>query len=320
MKKKMMCVAILFLMCIATGHGQYNGECWVVSGGDTVYKLHANGKADPSAIQDLTNASAVEVNPVNGIVWIASSAGNNVFRYDSAAGAFTQTPEIKAPTGISINPADGTVWIAGLDGIRKVSADGTQILAQVIPADGPANLDIGRFAVAVNPKDGSCWMTDGKGPIGRYDANGNQIAVAPPMQEPKGGLSVDYQGNVWVADTQHNVVVRISPTGEELVKKADILNPVSPSVNPKDGSVWLAANNNMLINLSATGTKITEFEAGMAIVAVTYSPADKGIWIADMLGETFTGQVSKWSSKGQMIFKNAVPQPSTVSIGFWEDN
>ena len=318
--KKMMWSAMLFLMCVAVGHGQYNGECWVVSSGLTVYKLHANGDADPAAIEGLTNASAVEVNPVNGVVWIAVPANSVVFRYDPTEGNFEQTPQIKAPTGISINPTDGTVWVAGLDGVHKISADGKDILAQVIPPDGPANLDSGRFNVAVNPKDGSCWITDGKGPIARYDANGNLLANAPPMDEPKGGLSVDYQSNVWVADTQSSRIIRLSPNGEILVDITDIPNPVSPSVNPKDGSVWLAGNNSMLINLSPTGTKLKEFEVGMALVAVTYSPSDGEIWVADLLGETFQGQVSKWTAAGVRRFANAIPQPSTVSIGFWEGN
>ena len=318
--KKTIWVAVLFMMCIATGHGQYNGECWVVSGGLTVYKLHANGAADPSAIQGLTNASDVEVNPVNGVVWITVAASNDVFRYDPATGQFGQTPKIKVPTSISINPTDGTVWVAGLDGVRKISADGTKILAKVIPPDGPANNESGRFNVAVNPKDGSCWITDGKGPIARYDANGNKVAEAPPMKEPKGGLSVDYQGNVWIADSQFDTLVRLSPDGKELVKLQNIKFPVSPSVNPKDGSVWLAVNNSTLVNLSPTGEKIKEFDVGGAIAAVTFSPADGQIWIADLLGETFTGQVSKWTANGKMLFKNAIPQPSTVSIGYWEEN
>lgn len=306
-------------MFVAIGHSEYNGECWVVSSGDVVYKLHADGNADPFVIKDLKNASTVEVNPVTGVVWIAISAGG-VFRYDPAAGTFTQTPPIKSPTGISVNPVDGTAWVAGLDGVRKISADGTEILAQVIPPDGPANMDSGRFDVVVNPKDGSCWITDGKGPVARYDANGTLLATAPPMDEPKGGLSVDYQGNVWIADTQHNILVRYSANGEELVNINDIPTPVSPSVNPKDGTVWVSVNNSTLVHYSTTGTKMTEFDVGMAIVAVSFSPADSGIWIADLLGETYTGQVSKWTSKGKMIIKNAIPQPSTVSIGFWEDN
>ena len=318
--KKMVWTVILFMMCFVVGYGEYNSECWIVSNGDTVYKIHANGAGDLSSIQDMKNASDVQVNPVSGIVWIAVSADNVVFRYDPVAGTFTQTPVIKSPTGISINPADGTIWIAGLDGVRKVSEDGKSILAEVIPPDGPANLDAGRFSVVVNPKDSSCWIADGKGPIGRYDATGNQIATAPPMQEPKGGMSVDYQGNVWIADTRHNTLVRLSPEGEELVKITDILNPVSPSVNPKDGSVWLATNNNMLLNLAASGTKQKEFEVGMAIVSVSYSPAEGEIWIADMLGSTFSGEVSKWTTNGKRRFAIAVPAPSKVSIGFWEDN
>ena len=318
--KKLFWTAILFVICVAVVHSEYKGECWIVSNGDTVYKLHANGAGDPSAIQDLTNASDVQVNPVNGIVWIAVSAANTVFRYDPAAGTFTQTPAIKSPTGISINAADGTVWIAGMDGVRKVSADAKSVLVEVIPPDGPANLEAGRFSVVVNPKDSSCWIADGKGPIARFDANGNKLADAPPMQEPKGGMSVDYQSNVWVADTQHDTLVRLSPDGEELVKIDNISQPVSPSVNPKDGSVWVAANNNTLMNITPTGGTQKSFEVGMAIVAVSYSPAEEEIWIADMLGATFSGEVSKWSKNGVRRFAIPVPAPSKVSIGFWEAN
>ena len=316
----MVWAVMLLTMCVSLGHGEYNGECWIISGGMTVYKLHANGTGDPTVVENLTNASDVQVNPANGIVWIAVSASNTVIRYDTVAGTFTQSPAIKSPSGISINPADGTVWAAGLDGVRKISADGTSFLAEVIPPDGPANQDAGRFSVVVNPKDGSCWIADGKGPIGRYDANGNKLATAPPMKEPKGGMSVDYQGNVWVADTQNDALVRLSPDGKELVKLSDIKSPVSPSVNPKDGSVWVASNNNLLLKISATGATEKTYEVGMAIVAVSYSPAENEIWIADLTGSNFTGEVSKWKANGQKRFSIAVPIPSKVSIGFWEGN
>ena len=135
--KKVFWVAVLFVMCVATSYGQYNGECWVVSGGDTVYKLHANGNADPTVIPDLTQASAAEVNPANGVAWIAISAANAVFRFDQSTGEFTQAPPIERPNMISVNPADGTVWVAWLNGVSKFSSDGKQILAQVVPEGGP---------------------------------------------------------------------------------------------------------------------------------------------------------------------------------------
>ena len=321
--KKMFWVAMLFVMCVATSYGQYNGECWVVSGGDTVYKLHANGNADPTVIPNLTQASAAEVNPTNGVTWIAISASNAVFRYDQAAQVpeeqFIQAPAIERPNMISVNPADGTAWVAWLNGVSKLSSDGKQILAQVIPPGGPPNVETGRFNVAVNPKDGSVWITDARGPINRYDANGNQIATGPTMQEPKGGVAVDYDGNAWVADSQFNTLIRISPTGQELAKLT-ITSPVSPRVNPKDGSVWVVSEQSMLLNLSADGTRRHEFPAGMAVVGISLSPSDNGIWVADMLGATFSGEVSKFSTDGTKLFANPIPQPSSVSVGFWEGN
>jgi sugar lactone lactonase YvrE len=321
--KKMFWIATLFVMCVATSYGQYNGECWVVSGGDTVYKLHANGNADPTVIPNLTQVSAAEVNPTNGVTWIAISASNAVYRYDQAAQTaeeqFIQAPPIERPNMISVNPADGTVWVAWLNGVSKLSSDGKQILAQVVPQGGPPNVETGRFNVAVNPKDGSVWIADARGPINRYDANGNQIATGPTMQEPKGGVAVDYDGNAWVADSQFNTLIRISPTGQELVKLT-ITSPVSPRVSPKDGSVWVVSEQSMLLNLSADGTKMHEFPAGMAVVGISLSPSDDGIWVADMLGATFSGEVSKFSTNGTKLFANPIPQPSSVSVGFWEGN
>ena len=59
----MVWVVMLLTMCVSLGHGEYNGECWIVSSGMTVYRLHANGEGDPTAIENLTNASDVQVNP-----------------------------------------------------------------------------------------------------------------------------------------------------------------------------------------------------------------------------------------------------------------
>ncbi len=308
--KKTFWVIILLGVAVATSYGQYNGECWVVSGGDTIYKLYSDGQADPTVIPNLTQASAAEVNPADGVVWIAVSAANTVYRYDPNSGTVGEVPDITRPNQIAINPVDGSAWIAGFDAVKKISGDGTQVIATV-PAHEPA--------VAVNPKDGSAWITNARGPIARYDAAGNKIADAPSMGEPK-GVSVDYEGNAWIADSQHSVLMRVSPSGQKLVEITDIPNPTSPRINPIDGSLWVVSQQSQLINLGSDGTRKNEFLAGMAIVAIALSPADDDIWIADLLGETFQGEISKWSSAGQALFKNPIRQPSSVSVGYWAGN
>ena len=319
--KKMFWAMVLSVLCVTISHGQYNGECWVVSKGDTVYKLYADGNADPQVIPNLPQASAAEVNPADGVVWIAVSAANTVYRYNPNSGEFLAIPDINRPNMISINPADGSAWIAGFDAVKKVSGDGTQVIA-TIPAHEPA--------VAVNPKDGSAWITNARGPIARYDAAGNKIADAQNMGEPK-SVTVDYEGNAWIADSQHSVLRRVSASGQTLVEITDIPNPTSPRINVADKSVWVVSQQSMLINLKEDGTKTTEvieedgtitpgFFAGMAIVAISVSPSDGGIWIADLLGETYQGEISKWTSAGQPLFKNPIPQPSSVSVGYWPGN
>ena len=319
--KKMFWAMVLSVLCVTISHGQYNGECWVVSKGDTVYKLYADGNADPQVIPNLPQASAAEVNPADGVVWIAVSAANTVYRYNPNSDEFLAIPDINRPNMIAINPADGSAWIAGFDAVKKVSGDGTQVIA-TIPAHEPA--------VAVNPKDGSAWITNARGPIARYDAAGNKIVDAQNMGEPK-SVTVDYEGNAWIADSQHSVLRRVSASGQTLVEITDIPNPTSPRINVADKSVWVVSQQSMLINLKEDGTKTTEvieedgtitpgFFAGMAIVAISVSPSDGGIWIADLLGETYQGEISKWTSAGQPLFKNPIPQPSSVSVGYWPGN
>ena len=258
--KKLFFVVILLGLTVATSYGQYNGECWVVSMGDTVYKLYANGQADPQVIPNLPQATAAEVNPADGVVWIAVSAANTVYRYNpsadpNSADFFTEFSNINRPNQIAINPADGSAWIAGLDAVNKVSLTGEGIwrITATIAAHEPA--------VAVNPKDGSAWITNARGPIARYDAAGNKVADAPAMGEPK-GVSVDYEGNAWIADSQHSVLMRVSASGQKLVEITDIPNPTSPRINPIDGSLWVVSQQSMLINLGSDGTKKIEFFSG----------------------------------------------------------
>ncbi len=291
-------------------HASYNGECWVVSGGDTVYKLNADGLADPTIIPGLTQAQAAVVDPKSGVVWIAVSAANAVYRFDPATVAFTRLPPIERAHAISVNPTDGTVWIGGINTVQKFSADGTQILASITGVHEPE--------VAVNTTDGSCWVTDSRGTIARYSAAGAVAATSPvKLTEPKYIAVNSQSGNAWVTDPHANVVVKLSPSGQELLRIADVQLPSSPSVNQKDGTLWVVIDSNTLVKVSADGQKLMEVPAGMAILSICVSSQDGSVWVADQFGSTFQGGVSKFSPDGQQLFENPIPQPSFVSVGNW---
>jgi streptogramin lyase len=314
-------IFVLIVVSLNPLHASYNGECWVVSGGDTVYKLNADGLADPTIIPGLTQAQAAVVDPQSGVVWIAVSAANAVFRYDPAEldpnQAFITLPPIERPHAVSVNPTDGTVWIGGINTVQKFSADGTQILVSITGVHEPE--------VAVNTTDGSCWVTDSRGTIARYSAAGAAAATSPvKLSEPKYVAVNSQSGNAWVTDPHANVIVKLSPSGQELLRITDIELPSSPSINQKDGSLWVVARptggSNALVKLSADGQKLIEVpEAGIAILSISVSSQDGSVWVADQqIGmPPLEGTVTKFSAAGQALVTNPIPQPSFVSVGNW---
>jgi streptogramin lyase len=266
--------------------------------------------ADPTIIPGLTQAQAAVVNPKGGVVWIAVSAANAVFRFDPATAAFTQLPEIERPHSVSVNPTDGTVWIGGINTVQRFSADGSQVLATVTGVHEPE--------VAVNTADGSCWVTDSRGKIARYGSDGTLAAASPvKLSEPKYVAVNSRFGNAWVTDPHANVIVKLNPSGQEVLRITDIKLPTSPSVNQKDSNLWVVADSNTLVKLSADGQKLVEVPAGMAILSIVVNSQDGTVWVADQVGSTFQGAVSKFSPAGQQLFEATIPMPSYVSVGNW---
>ena len=301
---------VLIVVSLASLHANYNGECWVVSGGDTVYKLNADGLADPTIIPGLTQAQAAVVDPQSGVVWIAVSAANAVYRFDPQTVAFTQLPPIERPHAVSVNPTDGTVWIGGINTVQKFSANGTQILASITGVHEPE--------VAVNTTDGSCWVTDSRGTIARYSAAGAVAATSPvKLSEPKYVAVNSQSGNAWVTDPHAGVIVKLNPSGQEVLRITDLKLPGSPSVDQRSGNLWVVADSSTLVKLSADGQKLMEIPAGMVILSISVYSQDGSVWVADQFGSTFQGGVSKFSADGQQLFENPIPQPSFVSVGNW---
>jgi streptogramin lyase len=301
---------VLIVVSLASLHANYNGECWVVSGGDTVYKLNADGLADPTIIPGLTQAQAAVVDPQSGIVWIAVSAANAVYRFDPLTVVFTKLPPIERAHAVSVNPTDGTVWIGGINTVQKFSADGTQILASITGVHEPE--------VAVNTTDGSCWVTDSRGTIARYSAAGAVAATSPvKLSEPKYVAVNSQSGNAWVTDPHAGVIVKLNPSGQEVLRITDLKLPGSPSVDQRSGNLWVVADSSTLVKLSADGQKLMEIPAGMVILSISVYSQDGSVWVADQFGSTFQGGVSKFSADGQQLFENPIPQPSFVSVGNW---
>ena len=138
------------------------------------------------------------------------------------------------------------------------------------------------------------------------------------MKEPTYVAVNPNTGNVWATDTQANILVQLSSSGQELTRTTNYNMPISPRVNPQDNSLWFISGSNMLVKLDASGNELLQVpQAGMAILSLSINSKDGSVWIADQFGSTFTGGVSKYTAAGQKLLENPVPMPSYVSIGHW---
>ena len=90
-------------------------------------------------------------------------------------------------------------------------------------------------------------------------------------------------GEVWVADTRNNQVVKLDSGGTELVRASGFNNPYTVSVNPTDGSCWVADTmNHQIVKLDSNGGEIGRFSGFNQPVSVSVNPTDGSCWVADV--------------------------------------
>lgn len=199
----------------------------------------------------------------NGHVWVGNFGWGNV----------NPSPEPPGSGSVSELEADGTVrsvpdgYYGGTDRVQSVAADqdgniwsasfgnnrvvvfpnGEHARSFWFPVSG--NGPKGTFGIAIAP-DGSAWVTNsgdltvhGKSGIGWYVIDDGQLVQKffRDLGHSLKGLSIDSQGNVWVASGGDNAVYLLSPTGELLGKfnGGGVSSPWSVTVDGDD-HVWVA--------------------------------------------------------------------------------
>ncbi len=239
----------------------------------------------------------------NGIsfgLWVGDqqTIDERVSKLSQSGNVLKRVGEYRNPLSLSSNVTDGTVWVADStdDKVTKISVfDGTPL----VTIEG-----IDPYAVSVNSQDGSVWVadhannrvvkllstiTDGY-TIGT-DTGSHKVILG--FNRPR-SVSVDsHTGVVWVADTNNNRVVRLSPEipdGYDLTSdsgnhtvKSGFNSPYSVSANVSDGTVWVADySNNRVVKLSFTGTtEICSVGGFNQPSALDVNYIDGSVWIAD---------------------------------------
>ena len=178
-----------------------SGNIYVADAGDNqIRKVTSAGAVTTFAGNaDSTNAVAVFTNPTG----VARDAAGNIF----VAGYLTNTI-LKITPGGTITTLAGTGQPGAANGPansatfyfpNSVAVDGTD---NVYVADGVNNL------IRKITPDGTVSTLAGNGTAGAADSTGTAASFDGPA-----GLAVDAAGNVYVADSNNNLIRKITPAG-----------------------------------------------------------------------------------------------------------
>jgi len=257
-------------------------------------------------------ARSVSVNHADGSCWAATGA--SVMHLDADGAILSQNDDFRIPSQVSANPTDGSCWVADeaywdedsetfFSAVVHLAEDGTELLR--VEGFGAPSYPYRQCHVSVNAADGSCWVGHTKaswsqGEVLHLAEDGTELLRAGPFYVLS-ALSVNpADGSCWVGHsyfatpvpsdggrespapwvsstvTWHGEVVHLSEDGTELWRRGDFGRIVSVSVNPNDGSCWVAAGD--IIHLAADGAEL--LRVGGLTGKLSVNPTDGSCWVA----------------------------------------
>ncbi|RKY03626.1 hypothetical protein DRP77_05735 [Candidatus Poribacteria bacterium] len=300
--------------------GGYNpGDAWLVDQGGQIIRVTAENKIDPQVISGFKQPVVAAVNPSDGSLWVADSAAQVLVKFGADKTQKAMIKGIVTPSSISLNPVDGSVWVGMENGVAKFDASGKQIFK----IGG-----IREAYVAVNPNDGTCWVTDAgrsgnpPGKVLKLGPDGSQLLVIDKgFTEPKGVAVYPKDGSAWVVDSQGNKVVKLDANGNTVVTLDNLNFPTCVAVNWKDGTAWISTQDGRLLKVSPDGKVIKEIQCQtIGIMFPLFVAVDSytgSVWVID----TIMRQVIKLDENGTpkiQIPRQILQRPSYVAVApYW---
>ena len=227
-----------------------DGSCWAAAhtGDQPSQVIHVSREGLELWRGDFGYVQALAVNPSDGSCWIADTypyMENGAVVHLSAEGVELWRGAFPVPVAVAVDPTDGScrVAAAGADQVLNLAADGSELWRHAFPGEEFA------WDLAVNPTDGSCWVAAGD--LALLSAGGGELWRGRISDQGSDAVAVDpWDGSCWarasISGSPYERVYRVQTDGRIVERVTGFLSghdsawhPII-SVNPRDGSCWVA--------------------------------------------------------------------------------
>jgi len=301
-----------------------DGSCWVTTGSDVVLLARDGTERWRKSYGLIWGRPAAD--SVRGVAWVNVDKTLALLSKDGTE--LWRGGQLSDATSLGVDTADGSCWVVpDLDGqLARYSLRGEQMVtASVIPLTNPS-------MIGVNPVDETVWVSDGgAGQAIQFAPDGTELQRIqvedqfPYCAGPYGVLDPT-DGSLLLARHRYSQVVRLSSTGEELWHLGDYVNLASVSVDPSDGSCWVASAGYCsspsytdsrthagasVAKVAESGLELLRFTAVSSPAAVAVNPTDGSCWV----GDVDLGQIIHLSADGAELWRGGgVTTPFSLSV------
>lgn len=233
-------------------------------------------------------SGAIGVDPFTGSVWAPELNDRERINEDQVVNIDANGNIINRYNGyrtgvLAVDPNDGSVWVGLVNEHQLVKLDSNgEIILRVYGFSAPA-------AIAIDPIDSSVWVADHTPPstLIHIAANGDELFrmnTTGFWSSAYHQVAVDPQtGYVWFIGANEGKVYQLSSRGDLLATIDGFDRPVSVSINPSDGGVWVAdfsvESQGAIVRLDPDGERIRSVVLDSPPRVAIVNPYDGTIWV-----------------------------------------
>jgi DNA-binding beta-propeller fold protein YncE len=233
--------------------------------------------------ESIGSSRMVAADPARKCIWTIENVAHRIRRFDLAGKETLTIPNVHG-SAIAVDPPTGNVW--ALTGEGQIGAGNTVVYDD--KGKEVATYDVSGWDIVHDPRAKAFWIADRK--LTKITAATGQLLCSLDVA-PWCASSVDIDptsGAAWVAVREHperpdshNRLLKFDTVGGKVSEVMAInlrqKSPFRVSVDPTDGSVWVANFRNSVQRFSADGRPQTEY--AVEALAVQVDPAGNGVWV-----------------------------------------